>query len=178
MAELGQISGETAAETAEIRSSFVKQEWDNLVAGLDADWAKIRKDDSYIRFYLMPSSASNGGKKFRKLVDEEKQKHHDYRNRIWNKLMTETREYNPEKQAEAQGTVVGRRFIIQSAMNYGKNNGGCWDIPGHPQVVNKGSNIQVWNLDDGHDRVYRFHETNEPGFYEIQVGNTSSAPLS
>lgn len=70
---------------------------------------------------------------------------------------------------------TGKGFYIQSAMNYGKNNGGYWDIPGHPKTIEKGSNVQVWNLDDGHDRLFKLIKTADKGYYEIQVGNTSNA---
>ena len=59
---------------------------------------------------------------------------------------------------------IGEQFIIQSAMNYGANNGGCWDIPGHPGTIGNGSNIQVWTLDGGHDRKYTILNSPENGF--------------
>lgn len=80
--------------------------------------------------------------------------------------------------ANAQTSVpmpVGKKFYIQSAMNFGKNNGGYWDVPGHPKTVEKGSNIQVWDLDNGHDREFTILATNVKLYYEIQVGNTSNA---
>jgi hypothetical protein len=67
---------------------------------------------------------------------------------------------------------AGKKFFIQSAINYGKNNGGYWDVPGHPGNIEKGSNIQVWNLDNGHDRMYSMHFKTSDGYYEIKVGNT------
>ncbi len=70
---------------------------------------------------------------------------------------------------------IGKSFYIQSAMNYGKNNGGYWDIPGHPKSITKGSNIQVWSLDDGHDRMFKLIKTSDKGYYEIQVGKTANA---
>ncbi len=73
---------------------------------------------------------------------------------------------------------VGKSFLIQSAINYGKNNGGCWDIPGHPKSINKGSNIQVWDLDGDHDRQYTILATNVKNYYEIRVGNTSNARVN
>ncbi|MFP4557785.1 MAG: RICIN domain-containing protein [Bacteroidales bacterium] len=66
---------------------------------------------------------------------------------------------------------TGKKFYIQSAMNYGKNNGGYWDVPGYPKEIQKGSNIQVYDLDEGHDRTFIFHFPYE-GYYEIQIGNT------
>lgn len=82
--------------------------------------------------------------------------------------------------AKAQTTVpmpVGKKFYIQSAMNYGKNNGGYWDVPGYPKAIEKGSNIQVWDLDSGHDREFTILATNVKNYYELQVGNTSNARI-
>lgn len=72
----------------------------------------------------------------------------------------------------------GLEVLIQSAMNYGKNKGGHWDIPGKPQDIKKGSNIQVWNIDDGHDRLFTIMASGKPGYYEIQVGNTQRARVN
>ncbi|SDX62325.1 hypothetical protein SAMN05444411_10773 [Lutibacter oricola] len=62
-----------------------------------------------------------------------------------------------------------KEFIIQSAMNYGKNSGGCWDIPGDNPSLSDGKNFQVWNLDGGFDRKFKFTDSSMPGYYEIQV---------
>jgi hypothetical protein len=70
---------------------------------------------------------------------------------------------------------VGKKFFIQSAINYGKNSGGYWDIPGKPDRIQRGSNIQVWPFDDGHDRIFTIIESPEDGYYELQVGNTTNA---
>lgn len=70
---------------------------------------------------------------------------------------------------------TGKKFHIQSAMNYGKNNGGYWDIPGKPSTIKKGSNIQVWNLDGGHDRTFSMHFKDSEGYYEIKIGNTTNS---
>ncbi len=73
---------------------------------------------------------------------------------------------------------TGKKFYIQSAMNYGKNNGGYWDIPGVYQpsrAINKGANIQVWNLDAHHDRQFTLVKSNTNGYYEIQVGYTTNS---
>jgi hypothetical protein len=61
-------------------------------------------------------------------------------------------------------------FYIQSAINYGANTGGYWDIPGQPDPVKDGSNIQVWTLDGGWDRKYMLLNSSEAGFYEIRIG--------
>ena len=70
---------------------------------------------------------------------------------------------------------TGRRFHIQSAMNYGRNNGGYWDLPGRPSTIERRSNIQVWNLDNYHDREFTLIRTSVNGYYEIQIGNTRNS---
>jgi hypothetical protein len=66
----------------------------------------------------------------------------------------------------------GKTFNIQSAMNYGKNQGGYWDIPGKPSHIKEGLNIQVWNIDNEHDRNFTLWKASN-GYYEIQIGNTT-----
>ena len=72
---------------------------------------------------------------------------------------------------------TGKKFYIQSAINYGKNNGGYWDVPGYPNEIQKGSNIQVFDLDEGHDRTFTLHRSSPEGYYEIQIGNTSRSRI-
>jgi len=70
--------------------------------------------------------------------------------------------YNVKAQ-KATEMPTGKKFYIQSAMNYGKNNGGYWDLPGVYQpsrAINKGANIQVWNLDAHHDRQFTLVKSN------------------
>jgi hypothetical protein len=82
--------------------------------------------------------------------------------------------------AKAQTSVpipVGKTFYIQSAMNYGKNNGGYWDVPGYPKEIEKGSNIQVYDFDEGHDRTFTLHFRDADGDYEIKIGNTVNSRI-
>lgn len=67
-----------------------------------------------------------------------------------------------------------QNFWIQSALNAGKNPGGCWDIPGHPNTMKKGQNIQSWKIDEGPDRMYRFEKISGSRYYRILVGNSSN----
>ncbi len=67
---------------------------------------------------------------------------------------------------------TGKQFFIQSAINYGKNNGGYWDVPGYPKEIKKGSNIQVYDFDNNHDRKFSMHFKDSYGYYEIKIGNT------
>ncbi len=61
------------------------------------------------------------------------------------------------------------RFIIQSALNYGKNPGGCFDIPGGAEPKH-GDNLTVWELDNGPDRTYSVVEAANDAYYNIVVG--------
>jgi hypothetical protein len=66
---------------------------------------------------------------------------------------------------------VRKAFWIQSAMNFQKDNGGYWDIPGNPEKIEQGSNIQVWNIDEGKDRKFYLKTTEEVGVYQIIPGD-------
>jgi predicted nucleic acid-binding Zn-ribbon protein len=68
------------------------------------------------------------------------------------------------------------RFIIQSALNFGKNDGGCFDIPGNNHAK-KGDNLQVWSLDEGTDRVYSVIEAKNKAYYNIVVGPARGTDL-
>lgn len=63
-----------------------------------------------------------------------------------------------------------RPYYIQSAMNYGKNQGGYWDIPGYPKTIKKGVNIQIYDFDDNKDRKFYFVKSSIEGYYEIIPG--------
>ena len=63
-----------------------------------------------------------------------------------------------------------RPYYIQSAMNFGKDQGGFWDIPGYPKEIKKGMNIQIFDLDENKDRKFYFVESSVAGYYEIIPG--------
>lgn len=77
--------------------------------------------------------------------------------------------------ADLKGDAVPieQNFWIQSAMNYGRDFGGCWDVPGAGHEFRVGSNIQVWEVDGGKDRLYRFEKKRESEYYQIIGANTS-----
>lgn len=61
-----------------------------------------------------------------------------------------------------------KEYWIQSAMNYGQNPGGCWDVPGSPTAGANGQNIVCWDIDQGTDRKFKFVPSSKfPGYYEI-----------
>ena len=71
----------------------------------------------------------------------------------------------------------GKLFYIRSVMDSGDGNLGFWDVPGtmppggsaNDTKIQRGKNIQVYALDNGHDRKFLFRSASD-GFYEIQVG--------
>jgi len=61
-----------------------------------------------------------------------------------------------------------KEFWIQSAMNYGQNTGGCWDVPGHPTQAQKNLDIKCWSIDDGVDRKFKIVPSQKyPDCFEI-----------
>lgn len=68
-----------------------------------------------------------------------------------------------------------KKYLIQSAMNRGKDAGGYWDLPGDNNNIKKGQNIQIWEYNNGIDRQFAFKKTSQEGYYEIAVGNMSNA---
>lgn len=87
----------------------------------------------------------------------------------------------PGNQAHAFSNVVGdavpegRLFCIQSNNNMGRNHGGYWDVPGHPNNNYKnGMNIQSWDFDNGMDRQYRFEKIPGERYYRIFVGTSNT----
>lgn len=63
---------------------------------------------------------------------------------------------------------ANKEFYIQSAMNYGKNLGGYWDLPAKPTVGKNGEQLKCWDLDEGIDRKFKFvPSTKFAGYYEI-----------
>jgi hypothetical protein len=82
-------------------------------------------------------------------------------------------------QAQEDSEIIESRkgFWIQSAMNYGTDDGGYWDIPGHPEKIEQGSNIQVWNIDEGKDRLFYLKTTDEKGVYQIVPGDRNNTTM-
>ncbi|MBN2766495.1 MAG: RICIN domain-containing protein [Paludibacteraceae bacterium] len=70
-----------------------------------------------------------------------------------------------------------KKYLIQSAMNRGKDAGAYWDLPGDNNNIKKGQNIQIWDYNNGIDRQFAFKKAGQDGFYEIVVGNMSNARI-
>lgn len=82
------VVGANEQETRRMRSELIKADWDAILATIDDDWDIIHRDRTVIRFFLMPSDATTGRRAFQRLVNEERQKHVQYRDRLWGELMT------------------------------------------------------------------------------------------
>lgn len=80
---------------------------------------------------------------------------------------------NTRKKDWADMSGIGR-FIIQSALNYGKNNGGCFDVNGNANPKN-GDNLQVWNFDKGMDRIFSVMTAKKFAYYNIIVAPSISS---
>ncbi|MFW5663715.1 MAG: hypothetical protein ACOCYD_01605 [bacterium] len=81
------VQGANEKETQRMRSDLIKSEWDQLTARIDSDWDVIDNDRTVIRFFLFPSDASKGRKKYRRMVNAEIQKHIQYRDKLWREMM-------------------------------------------------------------------------------------------
>ncbi len=63
-----------------------------------------------------------------------------------------------------------RPYYIQSAINFGKDDGGYWDLPGYPKTIKKRMNLAVYNFDDHKDRKFYMIASDIDGYYEIKPG--------
>jgi len=63
-------------------------------------------------------------------------------------------------------------YYIQSAQEYGRSNRGYWDLPGSNPSYKKGARLNVWSLDYGADRKFKFSYAGS-GYYTISAQNGS-----
>ncbi len=66
--------------------------------------------------------------------------------------------------------ISGKSVIIQSAMKYGIEPKGYFDLPGLDQPK-AGKNLEVYSLDNGPDRSFTFRSTGKKGYYNILPAN-------
>ncbi len=60
------------------------------------------------------------------------------------------------------------KYLIQSAANFGIDNGGYWDIPGEPDVLSDGMNLKIWEYENSEgDQVYRVSRRSTADMYNI-----------
>lgn len=160
--KLSQLTGSTPAETKAMRSQLVQPEWDKLCAKIDQDWEKIIGDRDYVRFYIKPSNAANGGRKFREIVRKEKEKHIKYRNELYNRLMTEsfTTDPIPEEFNELQDIYFLRNAADSLYI----------DIPGyHFNAENQnGAQVNMYKIDRGIDRFIKIIPAEEKEYVFLQ----------
>ncbi len=63
-----------------------------------------------------------------------------------------------------------KKFLIQSAISYNRNNEGFWERQGGGSSVNKGDNIRIWTLDGAETKRFTLVESSQKGYYEIICG--------
>lgn len=81
-------------------------------------------------------------------------------------------------EAPVKGTKINiSKFKIQSAMCYGRNTRGFWDIPGGVKEFRLGQEFQVWNIDNGPDREYTVKKKKNSSYYQIKVATYNNAYL-
>lgn len=69
--------------------------------------------------------------------------------------------------------VADQRYVIQSAISYGRNNKGFWDLTGDGKsVVKNGANIKIWAMQQNDwDRNYKFVKKPESHYYQMVSTN-------
>lgn len=157
---LKNIEGKTNQETKELRSKYIKTDWNKIIRKIDNDWNRIRGDRSYVSFYIKPSSAANGGNIFRKKVDEYKQQHIDFRNRIWNRMMN-------DKELIVKNNDV---YFVKSV-----SQGKWWDMPNfHYNAGRYNAHVGLYKKDnykgkyEGADRFIKIIRTGNPDIVFLQ----------
>ncbi|MFW6351794.1 MAG: RICIN domain-containing protein [Bacteroidota bacterium] len=140
--QLGRVVGENKEETKKLRKELVWDEWKKLADKIDRDWSKIRSDDTYISYYILPKSATNGGHIYRRIIDKKKNEHKKFRHDLWHKLMTEVDKSNEKYNV----------YRIYSVADNEKS----WDIPGyHFKAKTKGGKLSMYKDDNGADRFIK-----------------------
>jgi hypothetical protein len=164
--ELVAINGENPVETANQRSQYVKAEWDQLLAQIDRDWKKIRDDRTYVRFYLMPDNAADGGRRFRKIIDEEHQSHITYRETIWQKMMSERPGQIKEVALKSVEIPVGTyHFQSVAAKELTK---GFLEFPGkNPGWAKNGNKMGIWTKSTNPNKRFVFEKKRTNAYYTI-----------
>jgi len=168
--ELVNIASDNDQETRQFRSEYVKTEWDQLCKQIDDSWENIISKKDYTRFYILQSSAENGGKIYRKLVRGYKDRYIAHRNYIWEKMMNANAE--DAKEVELKGEKVPDGiYYIQSAMSYGKSNKGFLEFPGkNPAWAKNGNAMDVWTKDDNPNKKFYFQKRIKSPYYNILSG--------
>ncbi|PWE00936.1 RICIN domain-containing protein [Marinilabilia rubra] len=155
MPSLRRVVGDNESETKEMRKKIIWNDWKKLAQKIDKDWASIIKDDTYIRFYIKPSSATNGGHIYRRLVRKERDEHKKFRLSIWEKMLTEVDRSNE----------LYNVYRIYSVADEDKS----WDIPGlHFNARTKGGKLNLYKDDNGADRFIKVIDSDNDGVVMFQ----------
>ena len=175
MPVLVNIRGKNPQQTEQLRKQYMLSQWNQLIAKIDSDWSKIRGDKSYVRFYIQPSSATNGGHIFRAKIDEYKQKHIDARNNVWYQLMTDTKflgpidNYSPEISYNAHLHLRNSWKKTFIHIEHGKPE--CGEIgPGWASAK--------WVFEKVDKNVVRIKNVYKGTYLNIETGNVQSSAIS
>jgi hypothetical protein len=177
--ELGQIHGNTPQETREIRSKLIKRSWDKISLQIDREWDRLLEDRTYGRFYISLADAENAGKIYRAKVKEYYKKELDYRNKAWEKMMTKTS--TGKERATIKGTTIPKgTYYVQSVKAGDWNENGYFDISYNHDKKGwkiKGQRLQIWKMDDGENKRFKFHTNNYLSYYIITPASDSHYAL-
>lgn len=72
-----------------LREEYIKADWNRLTSSIDNNWERIIRDDHYMGYDKDQKDVEKLGRRYRELVRAKKQEHVNYRNNLWNLLMTE-----------------------------------------------------------------------------------------
>ncbi|MCK5538397.1 MAG: RICIN domain-containing protein, partial [Bacteroidales bacterium] len=166
--ELGQIKGDTPEETRKIRSEIIKKDWTKICNKIDNDWKEVQKDRAYVQYYTAKSSAENGGKLYRAKVKEYKKKEKAYRDKVWERMMTNTSKGNEE--AKLKGFKIPKGEYYIKSVKAGSSDNGYFDISYDREKKKwkmKGQRLQIWTKDNSGAKKYKFHKNNYLSYYII-----------
>jgi hypothetical protein len=175
---LGKIHGTTPAETRLLRSNLIKADWDALFTNIDYRWNKILKDRTYVRFYILPSSAGNGGKIYRNKVKEYRNKDLTYRKTVWERMMKNTS--TGKEEAKIKGAKIPKGTYYIKSVKAGNSNNGYLDISYNKDKKKwklKGQRLQIWTKDNSGAKKYKFHKNRYLSYYIITPESDSKYAL-
>lgn len=89
MPKLSELKGATPYQTAVMRSKYMKEDWKRVTVSIDKNWERVFYDEQYKGYSVFPERVTQYGNRFRQTVNDKFQQHIDYRNKLWDKLMTE-----------------------------------------------------------------------------------------
>lgn len=80
--------------------------------------------------------------------------------------------------AKAQKRTVKKQVSLTESVFYIKNvqSGRYMDLPGNPGKTDNGTNVQIWDLDNGSDRKFKFVDAGD-GYYYIKPQHCSNSRL-